>query len=69
MENEITRLRREDNYVTNPRIPVPDKRRNPPQENIVRFENTDNPQRPSVPRQPTSNAVVLDDVYDEQVIE
>jgi hypothetical protein len=35
----------------------------------VRFENTDNPQRPRVPRQPTPNATVLDDVYDEKLIE
>ena len=50
MQNEITRLRRGDNYVVNPRIPIPEQRRNPPQENRVRFENTDNPQRPRVPR-------------------
>jgi hypothetical protein len=35
----------------------------------VSLENTNNPQRPRVPRQPTSNATVLDDVYDEQLIE
>jgi hypothetical protein len=35
----------------------------------VRFENTDNPQIPRVPRYPTPNAVVLDDDYDEQLIE
>jgi hypothetical protein len=48
---------------------VQEKRRNPPQENRVRFENIDNPQRPRVPRQPTPNEVVLDDVYDEQMVE
>jgi hypothetical protein len=69
MQNEITRLRRGDNYMPNPRIPIPEQRRNPPPENRVRFENTDNPQRPRVPRQPTPNVVVLDDVYDEQLIE
>jgi hypothetical protein len=35
----------------------------------VRFENTDNPQRPRVPRKPIPNVVVLDDVYDEQMVE
>jgi hypothetical protein len=69
MQNEITRLRRGDNYVENLRMSVPEKRRNPPQENRVRFENMDNPQRPRVPRKPTPNAVVLDDVYDEKMVE
>jgi len=35
----------------------------------VRFEKTNNPQRPRVPRKPTPNADVLDDVYDEKLIE
>jgi hypothetical protein len=69
MLNEITRLRRGDNYVENLRIPVQEKIRNPPQENIVRFENMDNMQRPRVPRKPTPNADVLDDVYDEEMVE
>jgi hypothetical protein len=69
MQNEITRLRRGDNYMPNPRMLIPEQRRNPPPENRVRFENIDDPQRPRVPRQPTPNAVVLDDVYDEQLIE
>jgi hypothetical protein len=69
MKNKITRLRRRDNYIPNPRMPIPEQRRNPPQENRVSFENTNNPQRPRVPRQPTANAVVLDDVYDEKLIE
>ena len=69
MQNGITKLIRGDNYMSNQRIPIPEKRRNPPQENRVRFENTDNPQRPRVPRQPTPNVVVLDEVYDEKIIE
>jgi hypothetical protein len=48
---------------------VPEKINNPPQENRVRFENMDNPQRPRVPKKPTPNAVVLDDVYDEKMVE
>jgi hypothetical protein len=63
MKNEITILRRGDNYMPNPRIPIPEKRRNPP------LENTDNPQRPRVPKYPIPNEDVLDDVYDEQLIE
>jgi hypothetical protein len=31
MQNEITRLRRGDNYVANPRMPIPEQRSNPPQ--------------------------------------
>jgi hypothetical protein len=69
MYSEITRLRRGDNYVANPRMSVPEQRRNPPQENRVRFENMDSPQRPKVTIQPTPNAVVLDDVYDEKIVE
>jgi hypothetical protein len=69
MQNEITRLIRGDNHMPNPRIPILEKRRNPPQENKVRFENIDNPQRPRVPRQPTPNEDVPDDVYNEQSIE
>jgi hypothetical protein len=69
MQNEITRLRRGDNYVENPRMSVQEQRRNLPQENRVRFENTDNQQRQRVPRQPVPNAVVLDEIYDEQIVE
>jgi hypothetical protein len=35
----------------------------------VRFETMDNPQRPWVPKKPTPNTVVMDDAYDEQVVE
>jgi len=35
----------------------------------VRFENTDYEQRQSVPMQPISNAGVLDEIYDEQIVE
>jgi hypothetical protein len=56
MQNEITRLRRNDNYIPNPRMSVPEQRRNPPQEKRVRFENVDNQQRQRVPRQPILNA-------------
>jgi hypothetical protein len=69
MHNEITKLIRVRNYVENLRISVPEKIRNHPQENKVRFENMDNPQRPRVVRLPTPNAVVLDDVYDDQMVE
>jgi hypothetical protein len=69
MQNEIIILRRGDNHVANLRMSIQEKRRNPPQENRVRFENTDNPQRQRVPRKPTPNAVVLDDVYDEKMVE
>jgi hypothetical protein len=34
MQNEITKLRRGDNYMENLRILVPEKRRNPPQEHV-----------------------------------
>jgi hypothetical protein len=33
------------------------------------FENTDNPQRQWVPGKPIPNAVVLDDIYDKQIVE
>jgi hypothetical protein len=48
---------------------VQEQRRNPPQENKVRFENIYNTQRPRVPRKPILNAVVMDDVYDEKMVE
>jgi hypothetical protein len=64
MQNKINKLRRGDNYVANSRMPVPEKRRNPPQENIVRSENNDNMKIQRVHRQPIPNADVLDDVYD-----
>jgi hypothetical protein len=69
MKNEITRLRKVYNYVANLRMMVQEQRINPPQENRVRFENTDNQQRQRVPRKPIPNAVVLDDVYDEKMVE
>jgi hypothetical protein len=55
--------------MPNPRMPILEKRRNPPLENRVRFENVDNPQRPRVSRQATLNAALPNDVYDEQLIE
>jgi hypothetical protein len=69
MRNEITILRRNDNYAPNMRMSVQEKRRNPPQEQRVRFENVDNQQRQRVPRQPVLNATVLDDPYNEQIVE
>jgi hypothetical protein len=48
---------------------VQDKRRKPPQENRVRFENMDNMKIPRVPRHPTPNAAILDDIYDEKMVE
>jgi hypothetical protein len=69
MHNEITKLRKADNYVSNSRMSVQYKRRNPPQENRVRFEKTNNPQRPRVPKKPIPNAIILDDVYDEKMVE
>jgi hypothetical protein len=69
MQNEIIRLRRGDNHVENQIILIQEKRRNPPQENIVRFENTNNFQRQWVPKKPTPNEIVLDDGYDEKMVE
>jgi hypothetical protein len=43
MKNDITRLRSGDNDMSHSRMPIPEQRRNPPQENRVRFENTNNP--------------------------
>jgi hypothetical protein len=69
VQNEITVLRRGDNYVANPRILVQEKIRNPPQENKLRFENTDNQQRQRVPRKPIPNEIVSDDIYNEKLVE
>jgi hypothetical protein len=69
MHNDISRIRRGDNYMPNPRMPILKQRRNPPPENRVRFKNTKDPPRPRVPRQPTPNAIVLDDVCDEKSTE
>jgi hypothetical protein len=49
MQNNIKKIRRGDSYVANPRILVQEQRRNPPQENRVRFENMVNSQRPRSP--------------------
>jgi hypothetical protein len=69
MQNEITRLRRNDNYMPNMRMSVPEQRRNPTQEQRMRFENVDNQQRQRVPRQPTLNTVILDEPYNEKMVE
>jgi hypothetical protein len=69
MKNETTRLKRGDNYMPNQKMSIPKQRRNPPPENRVKFENTKDSPRPRVPRQPTPNAVVLDDICDEKSIE
>jgi len=69
MKNEITILRRNDNYTPNPRMSVQEQRINLPQENRVRFENVDNQQRQRVPRQPIPNATVLDEPYNEKIVE
>jgi hypothetical protein len=69
MKNETTKLKRGDNCMPNQKMPIPKQRRNPPLENRVRFENIKDSSRPRVPRQPTPNAVVLDDVCDEKSTE
>jgi hypothetical protein len=68
MKNEISTLRRGDNYVANLRMLIPEKRSNHPQENRVSFEDIDNLQRQRVLRKLIPNVVVLDDVYDEQMV-
>jgi hypothetical protein len=55
--------------MPNPRISIPEQKTNPPPENRVIFENTNDPPRPSVPIQPTPNMVVFDDVCDEKMNE
>jgi hypothetical protein len=47
----------------------PKEKEEPSQENKVRFEKTNNTQRPRVPKQPSPNTVVLEDVYDDKLIE
>jgi hypothetical protein len=47
-------------------MPILEQRRNPPPENRVIFKNIEDPSRARVPRQPTPNMVVLDDVCDDQ---
>jgi hypothetical protein len=70
MQNEITKLRRSDNYVEKPRMRVQEQiRMKLPHEKRVRFKNTNNQQRERVPRQLVQNAVVLDEPYDEQIYE
>ena len=69
MQNEITILRRNDNYAPNMRMSVQEKRRNPPQEQRVRFENVDNQQRQRVLGKEIPNAMVLDEPYNEQIVE
>jgi hypothetical protein len=51
------------------RMSIQEQRRNPPHENKVRFENMDNLQRQRVPRQPTQNADVMEDLYDEKMVD
>jgi hypothetical protein len=69
MQNEITRLKRNDNYNPNPRMHVPEKRRNPIHEQRERNDGIDDQQRQRLPRAPNPNAVVLEDAFDEQNID
>jgi hypothetical protein len=69
MQNEIIRLRRGDNHVVNHRISIQEKRRNPPQENRVRFENMIIHKDKGFPGNQPQMQVVLDDVYDEKMVE
>jgi hypothetical protein len=69
MQNEIIRLRRNENFMPDSRMPVPEQRRNPAQEQRTRIENTNDQQRQRIPRAPNPNAIILEEAYDEQVIE
>jgi hypothetical protein len=62
-------LRRNDNYVLNPRMSVTKQRRNPAPEQRMRFVNVDNQQRQRVLGQPTQNTIILDEPYNEQMVE
>jgi hypothetical protein len=69
MQNEIIRLRRNENFMPDSRMSVPEQRRNHAQEQRTRIENTNDQQRQRIPRAPNPNAIILEEAYDEQVIE
>ena len=69
MQNEIIRLRRNENFMPGSRMPFPKKRRNPTQEQRTRIENNNDQQRQRIPRARNPNAIILEEAYDEQTIE
>jgi len=69
MQNKITRLRRNENFIPNSRMSVPRQRRNSAQEQRPRIENVDNQQRQRIPRAPNPNAVILEEPYNEKMVD
>jgi hypothetical protein len=69
MQNELTRLRRNENFPPNPRMHVQEQRRNPIQEQRIRNDGTTDEFRQRAPRVPNPNVVVLEDVFEDQNID
>jgi hypothetical protein len=65
-ENELTRLRRGENFSPNnqnPRVPTQEQRRNPLQEQRIKNEDE---HRQRAPRVKNPNVVILEEVFDEE---
>jgi hypothetical protein len=71
MQNELTRLRRDENFVPtnqNPRILIQEQRRNHVQEQRMR-QYRDEEHRKRAPRVPNPNVVVMEEIFEEENFE
>jgi hypothetical protein len=66
MKNELTRLRRGENFVLNSRILSQEQRRNPILEKRVRNDEKNEEYRQMTPRVPNPNDVVLEEIFEDE---
>jgi len=66
MKNEIIRLKRNENFIPNPRMLVQNQRRNPIQEWRIRGDGTIDEFKQRASRVPNPNVVILEDNFEDQ---
>jgi hypothetical protein len=69
MQNELTRLRRNENFAPNPRIHVQEQRRNIVQEQRIRNDGTNEEFRQREPRVPNPNVVILEEIFEDEIVD
>ena len=69
MQNELTRLRRNEKCSPNPRILVQEQRRNLIQEKRIRNDDTNEEFRQRTPRVPNPIVVILEEIFEDEIVD
>jgi hypothetical protein len=69
MQNELTRLRRNENFSPNPRIPIQEQRRNHVQGQRIGNDGTNEEFRQRAPRVPNPNVVILEEIFEDEIVD